>query len=1184
MMPGEMAVLGMCVLGMRVMGMRGMDTRGMGIGWDLPWMLLWLPAVILPFIIARMLVAKPRTVRWAAIDIVARAARRAGLSKSGVSLPLVLLRALVLLLAIVGAARPLIDRRDSADGGSVRGVEQVVAGTSPRRRIILVEPAVGPTPADPATAPPASALRLAIKALCESGGFRRAEDSPDEGIPAVDVVSPQSLAAVLSGGSGEPPAAAGTLVIGTDGSLPFDFESADGAGAGIARAVDRGAALLVLIGPQTVGGPAQRRLSDWLGTLAGITIAGRADGAGQRIAIDPTLADFVTEASETASFSTLPGPSVTAFAELALPPPDGSFATTVLARTVPDGRPLLVEARVGGGRICVSALPLALGEPEAWSDLTVWPAFVPMVDRLATRLLDAEPGGDRDPQSRNFVRRTAAAATPVQFLRDQLPPARLLLAAALLLALAEPFLSWRLASRQAHATAVPERPLLQWLARTVILATLVALFVGAGPKEHHTGDDKGRRRPALLIDVSPSMATADAGPPADPSGAVSRLQAVRQAITAAAGSNWEVSYFTVARELTPIAAADLRTAAAIETIPVAPRASRLGDAVEEIIAAGGDRWSAIAVASDGMITAGATWEHAGRFARGRGIPLIAIPVGGRGADATSDDAFPRVTITEARLPRIIWRGEEVAVRVEAEAPSKPDRVPVTLTARDGRRLAEGVLHPQPDIAMPARFVGEIRWQPAESGPQTLVVQAGSAEAESGADALAGAIVTATRVVDEPVPVLLIDASPRFEFRFLEHLLATDRRFRVESCLLDARGRSLAVAPKSTPPARLNAPLPATAAEWSRFDAVVLGDVCGADLANDSITGLLTAVREDGLGVAWIPGRRWSGRGATATGGLGELLPATPAADDTVRADGAALLRWLPAGWQSGWVPVGVLSAAGSATPEVSMLAGGVRLRPTARVLAVAEPSGAPARPAIVLDQYGAGSVLGQFFASWRLRGTPAAAAPVSSQVAGSGGYAVYWRHALVRLAEGRMLARHAPATIDIRPLRPVAGDVSRIDIASTRPKADRAGWQLKLTRPDGRGEALAALRTTIGIDDLEPGWHTLTLIVPVAPESPSSPQTETVWREFFVVPPVDERPGPPATADAMQAAAIASGGAVVPLAAVASLPARIRLLAAGRADTPSARPFSPSTMHLLMLALLAACVFEWSQRAGQGMP
>jgi hypothetical protein len=197
---------------------------------------------------------------------------------------------------------------------------------------------------------------------------------------------------------------------------------------------------------------------------------------------------------------------------------------------------------------------------------------------------------------------------------------------------------------------------------------------------------------------------------------------------------------------------------------------------------------------------------------------------------------------------------------------------------------------------------------------------------------------------------------------------------------------------------------------------------------------------------------------------------------------------------------------------------------------------------------------------------------------------VYWRHALVRLAEGRMLARHAPATIDIRPLRPVAGDVSRIDIASTRPKADRAGWQLKLTRSDGRGEALAALRTTIGIDDLEPGWHTLTLIAPVAPESPSSPQTETVWREFFVVPPVDERPGPPATADAMQAAAIASGGAVVPLAAVASLPARIRLLAAGRADTPSARPFSPSTMHLLMLALLAACVFEWSQRAGQGMP
>ena len=1189
MMPGEMSML--VVLGMCVLGMRGMDTRGMGIGWDWPWMLLWLPAVILPFIIARMLVAKPRTVRWAPIDIVARAVRRAGLSKSGFSLPLVLLRALLLLLAITAAARPLLGGRDAAGGRAGRSVEQVVAGTTALRRIILVEPSAGSmATTTPDAAPGPSALRLAIKALCTSGGFARSDDSLDGVIPAVDAVSSTTIATELAGVSGTPAAAAGTLVIATDGSLPIDFTAADGAAAGIAQAVDRGAALLVLLGPETVAGPAQQRLSDWLDRLTGIAIADRTAGAGQRIAVDPTLAEFTAGPAGAGRFFTLPGPSIGAFAELVLTPHDGQ-SVAVIARTVPDGRPLLVEARLGAGRICVSALPLSLGDPNGWSDLAAWPAFVPLVDRLVTRLITGNPESDPSPNSEKNAPPSATAPPLLASLLRLLSPARLLLAAAVLLALCDPLLSWLLSRQHVGPPAAAGPPLLQWLARTAILGILVALFIGAGPEGRRPKSDAGsRRKVAFLIDVSPSMATADAKSPADPRERVPRLLAVRQAIAAAAAGNPEASYFSVARDLIPIDPADLRNVDGIETIPVGPRASRLGDAVEETLTSGADRWSAIAIASDGLITAGATWDHAGRLARGRGIPLIAIPVGGDGA-TTTDAAVPRITITAARLPRIAWRGEEVTVNVNAEASARVDRVSVSLAARDGRLLAEGVLRRQPgnaaaEAAMPARLVGELRWKPTETGPQTLVVKA-----SSDAD-LAGAIVATTRVVDEPVPVLLVDVAPRFEFRFLEHLLATDQRFRVASCLLEARGRGPAVAEQATPTPRLKEPLPGTAREWNQFDAVVLGDVRGADFDTDVTAGLLEAVRQDGLGVAWTPGRRWSS-GASTNAGLGEFLPATAAADTADRTDSPVRLRWLPAAWQTGWYPAGEPSAAVFVVPEVGPevgpeiwpLAGGVRLRPTARVLAVAEPAEAAARPAIVLDQHGAGVVLGHFFATWHLRGN--ANCPWKNPAvpfAGGGCYADYWRHTITRLAAGRMLARLVPATLDIRPLRPVAGVATRIDIVPTRPSAGRTGWQLEHMLPDGRREQLDASADTIRRDDLEPGWHTIMLTVPATGAAASPQRTAKVSQEFFVHPPEIEHPGPPAEFDAMQAAAIASGGGVVPLAALASLPDTIERLGASRPE-PSPR-WSDSLLmtNLLMLALLASCALEWSQRARRGIP
>lgn len=1211
-----------------IVGMIMGVIASMGLGWDWPGMLLWLPAVILPFIIARMILASSRTVRWAPIEIVARAARRAGLSRGGFSLPLVLLRSLMLFLAITAAARPFFGQRVA--------VEPIVAGSqaADSRRIILVEPTTpvdtlaGSATATPDAASSSSTLRLAIRAICESGGFFHVDHSSGGGVsspalvPAVDAVGATNLAAVLAGGPERPPAASGTLIIVADGGMPIDFAAADGAAVAIARSVERGASLLVLLGPHTIGGPAQHKLSDWLESLAGIGIVGRVDAAGQRIAVDPTLADVAPERAMPDASVPLPGPSVATFAALALNPRAERPDVTVLARTVPEGKPLLVESNVGAGKVCVSALPLALGGPEAWSDLPAWPVFVPLVDRLVTRLLDGHSGGisssepvpvtdisgKDSPRSSPLAVREKKPARPFSTwptgggaaVFQVLPPARLLLAIAVVLAAIDPLLSWVLSRTRVRGPSDRSSAPLQWIARAAILGTLLVMFIGSGLGGQTTGNAADRRRVAFLIDVSPSMATADAGTPADATRPRTRLQAVLDGLAQALAASpsfagFPFSFFTAAREPAAIDAADLRTNDRIETIPVGPRASRLGDAVEETVLAGSDRWSAIAIASDGMITAGATWDHAAQVARAHGIPLLAIPVGGGGAAVAIDASSSQTTITAAHFPRIAWRGEQVAVHVEAEASAPVDQVPIVLATRDGRTLAESLLLPKPQrhtpprtdmvAALPTHLVGQLIWTPAETGPLTLVVQVGRgaarAAAADAAAAVDGAIVGTTLVVDEPVPVLIVDATPRFEFRFLEHLLSTDRRFRVESCLFDAVARGRATADDGGPTARLKAPLPTTAAAWNRFDTVVLGDVLGDDFSTAASAGLLDAARADGLGIAWIPGRRWQNAGA-AGHPLADLLPAIPATPRTDRGpqdDRTWQLRLLPAGWQTGWFPDSLGpdgSGAGVSATGLELVGdiAAVRLRPTARVLAVAVPTpGTQAAPAIVLDQNGTGPVLGHFFATWQVRGRRR-----------PDRYKEYWRHAIARLAEGRILARHVPATLDIRPLRLAAGDPARIDIVPTRPTADRTDWQLTHTRPDGGEERLDAARGTARLDELEPGWHTVALMAPAATAAAAVPPQEKVFREFFVAPLADERPGPPVASAAMQAAAVATGGSVVPLAAIASLPDRIKRLEAAHAETPQRWTHGMWTTNLLMLALLASCAIEWWQRARRGIP
>jgi len=1169
---------------------------------SLPAQLVWLGSAAVPLVLAWLALRDPRRLRWAATEFLARAARRQHLSRGGLPLPLTLLRMLMLAMAAVAAARPLLTtsglpsvRQQAARGAPAAAVPaarriEIVAGGSDAQDRPHLDP-------DRAGVPPAAGAALAIG---------RAIEAVAESAPGRLAVSYHGLPA-----AGRGPLAAPTVIILCDGSVPLAGDAAR-----IGRAVGAGAGLLVCIGPRSLEEGHRQRLSAWLDTLIGVTVEGRID-------LDAADVDVASDLAVDIGGPIL-GPTVSAAAELALP--DGD-RVAILARTA-GGRPLIVSRSHGRGRVCVSALPMTLplsqdtGEPAAvWSDLAAWPVFVPLLDRLLDRLpavgLDVPRGAARAPAA--------------------LPLAPLLLTVAAGLALAE----WLLASRMVvGSVSNRDRSAVQRAGRVGIVAALAGLlatsFQELPPPTAPARQDRGPRPVALLIDASPSMGSRDVrgrgqgGPP------VSRLESLRDGLmgaTAGAGpldriaDEHVVMVSTVAGEITllgryrhDVMARDLQALA-----PAAPAvgASPLGDAILAMLGGGGDDErggagtpvvpAAIVIASDGLITAGASWSVAAGAAADHGVPLIVVPVGNADSAAPPAALPPGFRLVSVSVPRLCRESEPTAVEVEAEATIGGGPLPVSIFAPPstrGRPLATGTLTAEPDVAAadatatPRRFSGRLVLPPHSlgSGPaamRSLLLHVGTlSDAGTAADAAVMTTVSLA-VTDAAIEALLIDAVPRYEWRFLEQLLSATAGVEPQTCLLTSA---------TTAGLRPGSPLPDSAAAWNRFDVVVIGDLPRADGGGSmppvpprAWEELRSAAVERGLGIAWIPGPRWwEDRG----GGI-DWLPAAAVGPASVPATLPAVLRATPGGLESGWIGW----AADAEQPEVLALLRPVTLRPTARVLATASasdggPQGMDRLPAVIIDRLGSAGMLGHLCETWRWRrGDPRR-------------YEEYWRRAIGRLAEPHLIGRLFAATLDRRPAVIRTGDRVRIDVVPTRATTDLAGWRVELsTRPaatadegmhataernraGARSDPPANARrlmllpapggpgrtATITLDRLATGFHAVRLL---PPESGSDDlPTATVQHEFVVSERSAETVDGPAAVGPLAAVARATGGSVVPIGSLAELPAAVATAIAAaerRGGAVEQRPeggdrSARSRMsHLLMAGLVVSCVVAWWQ-------
>ena len=425
--------------------------------------------------------------------------------------------------------------------------------------------------------------------------------------------------------------------------------------------------------------------------------------------------------------------------------------------------------------------------------------------------------------------------------------------------------------RQRDHLASTPRTLRAALATTRVLILAALVIVLAGP--YLKLDESVERKPvvALLFDQSRSMdlpagpfeseaeaarLARAAGYATGPDGRldaearkainkVGRAKLAREVIRAGAkglteplAERFELRFYAFARGLAPMGVDPAHPALPEATATDAgAAATHLGDAVAQVLdEAAGRQVAGLIVVSDGRNTGGRSTAEAARAAAAAGAPIFAVPAG-------SAARLQDVAIADVFTSGLVAVGDTVRVSVTVESQGFDGR-PVKLQLLDGETVLD-----QKDMALrgsePQQM--ELTFEAKQPGPRYLTVRIPPPPEEPEALRENNSDVALVRVSDERLRVLQVEGPPRWDFRFLKNAMRRDRgiggRVAKEQpdLVLEAEWRRL-------PEDQRKAALPKTLDELADYHVVILGDASPRLVDARFVDLLGKAVRERGLGL------------------------------------------------------------------------------------------------------------------------------------------------------------------------------------------------------------------------------------------------------------------------------------------------------------------------------------------------
>lgn len=296
----------------------------------------------------------------------------------------------------------------------------------------------------------------------------------------------------------------------------------------------------------------------------------------------------------------------------------------------------------------------------------------------------------------------------------------------------------------------------------------------------------------------------------------------------------------------------------IRGLPAAGQQSRLGQGVQEILEElRGREPTAIVFFTDGVTTGGAKLSEIAEFARNRGVPLYLV---GLGVDKPQQD----IQLGDLVVDEDVFVDDIVLFTV-----------PVTASGYEGKKV-EVILHEAGQATILAQqevtlgpdgqpVVVKLPYRPEKTGEFEYVVEIKPDEKEATFDNNRQSRLV--RVHKGKFKVLLVDALPRYEFRYLKTLLQRDQTIDL-SLVLQSADREWGSVERQ---GLVLTVFPVSLSDLLAYDVIIFGDVNPSFLSAAIQQNLVQFVREHGRGMIVIAGPHYTPL-AYRDGVLADLFP------------------------------------------------------------------------------------------------------------------------------------------------------------------------------------------------------------------------------------------------------------------------------------------------------------------------
>ncbi len=302
--------------------------------------------------------------------------------------------------------------------------------------------------------------------------------------------------------------------------------------------------------------------------------------------------------------------------------------------------------------------------------------------------------------------------------------------------------------------------------------------------------------------------------------------------------NYQLKVYFVSDTATAQAGSLEQLSEAIKTREPIGNSSRLGAGIEHVLAdLRGTPPAAILLLSDGINTDGETLADAARYARRKGVPLLTVAIG-------SEQPVRDLELADLLVDEMVFVDDVVNFEFKLSGAGLAGRhVQVTL-----REQGKPEVLAQTEVVVPADGAAEtvrLPYRPTEVGQFTYIVSVDPLPEEARTDN--NRLERVVSVRSDQIRVLLVQAYPNYEFRYLKNMLERDSTIKLKTVLQDA---DLEYAELDQSALR---GFPVRREDLFEYDVLLFGDVNPAFLSVGVMQNIADFVEKKGGGAVFIAG-------------------------------------------------------------------------------------------------------------------------------------------------------------------------------------------------------------------------------------------------------------------------------------------------------------------------------------------